>query len=60
MGGRIAFQMRVVDGLPLRRGRNLTNDRYITGELAALDSRVFETGYVSDPLTFGVEVRKAF
>jgi iron complex outermembrane receptor protein len=41
-------------------GRNLTNDRYITGELAALDSRVFETGYVSDPLTFGVEVRKAF
>jgi iron complex outermembrane receptor protein len=41
-------------------GRNLTNERYITGELAALDSRVFETGYVSDPLTFGVEVRKSF
>jgi iron complex outermembrane receptor protein len=41
-------------------GRNLTNDRYLTTEIAALDSRIFETGFVSDPLTFGVEIRKAF
>jgi len=41
-------------------GRNLTDQHYFTSLLGAVDVRVFKAGYVADPLTFGVEVRKAF
>ena len=41
-------------------GRNLTDERYVTSELGALDTRIFQVGYVSDPMTFGVEVDKSF
>ena len=41
-------------------GRNLTNDRYFLSELGPIDARIFNVGFVSDPLTFGVELRKGF
>jgi iron complex outermembrane receptor protein len=40
--------------------KNLTNEQYITGLLGGLSSQVFNTAYVGDPRTFGVEFRKSF
>jgi iron complex outermembrane receptor protein len=41
-------------------GRNLANDRYFLTQLGAIDTRIFNVGFVSDPLTFGVDLRKGF
>jgi iron complex outermembrane receptor protein len=41
-------------------GRNLTDQHYIVSVLGPIDSRVYNVAYYGDPLTFGLEVRKAF
>ncbi len=40
--------------------KNLTGEQYITGLLGGLSSQVFNTAYVGDPRTFGVEFHKSF